>query len=219
MKRRKTDNRLSASELSELSGFDRRTIKAILGGRPGPYTLADFCAGVRRHYTGKVIDQRERRARLSADLLELELYERTGALMPTADAGYYMQNLSLMLRSRFTTLTTHVCQFRRGKELSDTEFEQVVDDEVRKALEDCAKGDSYDAPQASPGGTILLADYASFTEKLLAENTGARRWSEIYEKAHDKDTTANCNRETSPAEGRAPATGQERQSSSAPPRD
>ena len=83
MKRRKTDNRLSASELSELSGFDRRTIKAILGGRPGPYTLADFCAGVRRHYTGKVIDQRERRARLSADLLELELYERTGALMPT----------------------------------------------------------------------------------------------------------------------------------------
>lgn len=196
-------DRISASQLSELSGFDRRTVKAVMRSKPGPYSLKDFCAGVRRHYTGKVVDQRERRARVSADLLELELHEKVGSLIPTAVASYCMQNLALLLRSRFMTLPSFVAAYHKGKDMTDAEFETLVDGEVRKILEDASKLESYDTPQTSPGGTIVLQSFADFMAQLLAENPGVAKFKQIYD--DDKATTEGSDGETSPAAKRESA--------------
>jgi hypothetical protein len=133
----------------------------------------------------------------------LELYERVGDLIPTADARYFMENLALMLRSRLLALPDYVSQFHRGKDMSDAEFGELVDVEVRKILEEAGRIESYDAPLKSPGGTILLEGYAESSKRLLAENKGVQRWREIYEKAKHEHTGTAEDRDC-PPEGTSP---------------
>jgi hypothetical protein len=182
-----TPERLSANQLSTLSGFDRRTIKSIMQDRPGPYSLREFCEGVRRHYTGRVIDQRERRARVSADLLELELRERVGELMPTPLCTYFMENMAVMIRTRLMGLAGYVAAHRRGADLSDIELGKVIDEQVRNILHDAANGEAFFDAKTSKGGTIALDDFSTFMEKLLSENEGAAKWNEIYARAKPND--------------------------------
>jgi hypothetical protein len=77
------DKTYTVNAFSELSGYDRRTVKKILAELPGPeYSLRQFCIALRQTYGQGIAAERQRKAKLQADLLQRQLEEADRRLVP-----------------------------------------------------------------------------------------------------------------------------------------
>ena len=142
------DNHYSNNALAQLSGFDRRTLTRIINKsypdhKGGEITLKQFCHAVRSYYTNNVESERERRARIQADLAQLELDERRESLVRADEMTALLQDMIVKIRVGLGDLCKHVAHEWEPTPARTGALESFLDSHVRRLLIQAADSEIF----------------------------------------------------------------------------
>ncbi len=183
----KNEQKYTATALSRLSGYDVRTVRAMLRAAEvddKTVPMGTFCSSLRKHYEGGVNKQRERRAKLQSDLLAMEVLRQTESLVPADVSRFIVESVLTAMRQGMIHVADKIAhEVSIGMiQPQPAAIRGAIDHEIDAVLTRLSQGE-YTSIAGKP--KYFHKDFEKFIKHLIATDPAVRALNKISQEAHE----------------------------------